>query len=134
MRETQSGRPHHIVADLRPLRFYVDELARQIRDLGEVSLRALLAHFEPERTRESLVGSFCALLELVKLGLVTVEQAGPRGEIVLRLRPEHATDFESVVRASLFDDELVEEPTAKPVGEDFGDRDGASEAGTPALG
>jgi segregation and condensation protein A len=111
-RETQSGRPHHVTADLRPLRFYVDELARKIRELGEVALHAVLAHFEPERSRESLVGSFCALLELVKLGLVTVEQQGPRGEIVLRLRPEHATDLESVVRASLFDDEVVEEPAA----------------------
>jgi chromatin segregation and condensation protein Rec8/ScpA/Scc1 (kleisin family) len=125
--DTQSGRPHHIHADLRPLRFYVDELARQIRDLGEVSLRALLAHFEPERTRESLVGSFCALLELVKLGLVTVDQEGPRGDIVLRLRPEHATDLESVVRASLFDDEIVEEPAAKPVAAEAGHRNGSPE-------
>jgi segregation and condensation protein A len=109
-RETQSGRPHHVVADLRPLRYYVDELAHRIRELGEVALHALLEHFEPERSRESLVGSFCALLELVKLGLVTVEQQGPRGQIVLRLRPEHATDLESVVRASLFDDEVVEGP------------------------
>jgi segregation and condensation protein A len=134
LRETQSGRPHHIHADVRPLRFYVDELARQIRDLGEVSLRALLAHFEPERTRESLVGSFCALLELVKLGLVTVEQEGTRGEIVLRLRPEHAGDIESVVRASLFDDELVEEPAAKPVAGDVGAGNGVSEEAIQPLG
>src|SRR5262249_25426537 len=91
-------------------RFYVDELARRIRQLGEIALHSLLERFEPERSRESLVGSFCALLELVKLGLVTVEQEGPRGEIVLRLRPEHAGDLESVVRASLCDDGGAGEP------------------------
>ena len=113
LRETQAGRPHHVAADGKPLRFYVDELAKRIRELGEVSLRALLAHFEPERSRESLVGSFCAVLELVKLGLVTVEQEGPKSDLVLRLRPEHASDMESVLRASLFDDEIAE-PTADP--------------------
>jgi segregation and condensation protein A len=112
LRETQAGRPHHVSADMRPLRFYVDELSRRILSLGEMPLRALLAHFEPERSREALVGSFCALLELVKLGLVTVDQEGPRGEIRLRLRPEHAGDLESVVRASLFDDEVTEEQVA----------------------
>ncbi len=112
LRETQAGRPHHVVADMRPLRYYVDELSRRILSLGEMPLRALLAHFEPERSREALVGSFCALLELVKLGLVTVEQDGAQGEIRLRLRPEHAGDLESVVRASLFDDEATEEPAA----------------------
>jgi segregation and condensation protein A len=113
-RETQAGRPHHIVANERPLRFYVDELARRMRELSEVSLRSLLAGFEAERSRESLVGSFCALLELVKLGLVTIEQQGPRGDIRLRLRPEHEGDLESVVRASLFDDEVAEESAPTP--------------------
>ena len=113
LRETQAGRPHHVAADGKPLRFYVDELAKRIRELGEVSLRSLLAHFAPERSRESLVGSFCAVLELVKLGLVTVEQEGPKSDLVLRLRPEHASDIESVLRASLFDDEIAE-PSADP--------------------
>jgi segregation and condensation protein A len=114
IRETQSGRPHHVRADGRPLRYYVDELAREIRAAGELSLASLLEKCEPEHSRESLVGSFCALLELVKLGLVTVEQDGPRGEIRLRLRPEHLADIESVVRASMFDDEVPEEPAFPP--------------------
>ena len=118
LRETQAGRPHHIAPDARPLRYYVDELAKQVREQGELSLRSLLERFEPERSRESLVGTFCALLELVKLGLVTIEQAGSHGAITVRLRPEHAGDLESVVRASLFDDELQadEEGPAAPDG------------------
>jgi segregation and condensation protein A len=125
LRETQAGRPHHVAADGKPLRFYVDELAKRIRELGEVSLRSLLAHFEPERSREALVGSFCAVLELVKLGLVTVEQEGPKSDLVLRLRPEHASDIESVLRASLFDDEIAE-PTV--------DHEVAAERNSEALG
>jgi segregation and condensation protein A len=109
LRETQSGRPHHVARDGRPLRFYVDALTRRIREIGEVSLRELLGHIEAEKSREALVGSFCGLLELVKLGLVTVEQAGPKEDIHVRLRPEHASDIESVVRESLFDDETPAE-------------------------
>ena len=106
LRETQSGRPHHVARDARPLRFYVDALTHRIREMGEVSLRDLLAHIEPEKSREALVGSFCGLLELVKLGLVSIEQADRRADIHIRLRPEHQLDLESVVRASLFDDEV----------------------------
>ncbi len=112
LRETQSGRPHHVATDGKPLRFYVQELARRIRDLRQVSLRSLLSQFEPERTRESLVGSFCAVLELVKLGLVAVEQEGPKGDLLLRLRPEHETDIEEILGASLFDDEIEDEGPA----------------------
>src|SRR6185436_10700673 len=113
VRETQSGRPHHVATDGKPLRYYVHELARRIRDLREVSLRALLGELEPERTRESLVGSFCAVLELVKLGLVSVEQETPKGDLLLRLRPEHETDIEEVLGASLFDDEITQEGPAE---------------------
>jgi segregation and condensation protein A len=117
LRETQSGHAHHISTDARPMRFYVDALARRIRDVGEVSLRELLAHIEPERSREALVGSFCGLLELVKLGLVAVEQPARLSDIRVRLRPGHETDLESIVRASLFDDEMSEEeaqPSPQP--------------------
>jgi len=114
LRETQSGRPHHVARDVHPLRFYVDALARRIREVGEVSLRELLSHIEPEKSREALVGSFCGLLELVKLGLVTVEQPGPKEDIHIRLRPEHESDLESVVRASLFDDEVPAEASPEP--------------------
>jgi segregation and condensation protein A len=113
LRETQAGRPHRILGDARPLRYYVDELARRIREVGEVSLRDLLSLIEPEKSREALVGSFCALLELVKLGLVKVDQPGRAADIRIRLNPEHEGDLESVVRASLFDDERTEEEPAE---------------------
>ncbi len=106
MRETLANRPHRVTADPRPLRFYVHELAHRIRERGDVTLRELLFTLDESPTKESLVGSFCALLELVKLGLVGVVQEDYRGEISIRLKPEHAIDIEEVVDASLFDDEL----------------------------
>jgi segregation and condensation protein A len=114
LRETQSGRPHKVAGDARPLRFYVDALTRRIREVGAMSLRDLLVHIEPEKSREALVGSFCGLLELVKLGLVSVEQDDHRADIQIRLRPEHEADLESVVRASLFDDERPAEASPPP--------------------
>ena len=120
LRETQSGRPHHVARDGHPLRYYVDALTRRIRELGAVSLRELLAQIEPEKSREALVGSFCGLLELVKLGLVTVDQTDPRGDIQIHLNPEHATDIESVVRESLFDDEVPAEAAPEAPGASAG--------------
>ena len=63
-------------------------------------------------TRESLIGSFCALLELVKLGLVQVAQDDKQSDIKIRLRPEHEVDIESIVQSSIFDDEALEESEA----------------------
>ncbi len=108
MRETLANRPHRVTTDPRPLRFYVHELAHRIRERGEVTLRDLLFLLDAAPSRESLVGSFCALLELVKLGLVGVTQDRQADEIMICLKPEHAGDIEDVVDASLFDDEIAE--------------------------
>ena len=70
-----------------------------------------------EPTRESLIGSFCALLELVKLGIVGVEQDARHGEIVLALKEEHAQDMDDVLEQSVLDDEArpeTEPPAATP--------------------
>ena len=57
----------------------------------------------------SLVGSFCALLELVKLGVIEVDQEERAADIGIRVRPEHREDIEAVVRATGFEDELEAE-------------------------
>jgi segregation and condensation protein A len=105
VRETLANRPHRVIADTRPLRYYVGTLAHRIRVAREVSLRDLIASFDEPPSREDLIGSFCALLELVKLGLVGVAQPGRGDDIVIRLCEEHASDIETVVEASIFDDE-----------------------------
>lgn len=114
MRETLANRPHRVSTDPRPLRFYVHELAHRIREAREVTLHDLFLMLDAAPSRESLVGSFCALLELVKLGLVGVVQESRDSDIMIRLKPEHASDIEEVVDASLFDDEIPEPPSSEP--------------------
>jgi segregation and condensation protein A len=112
MRETLANRPHRIAPERRPLRFYVAELARRIHAAREATLRELFLGVDEHPTRETLVGSFCALLELVKLGLVGVAQPDGEREIRIRLKPEHEVDIESIVQSSIFDDEAEDEPAA----------------------
>jgi len=105
MRETLANRPHRVTTDPRPLRYYVGALAHKIRAVRAVSLRELIDSFEEPPTREALIGSFCALLELVKLGLVAVVQHGRGDDIGIRLREEHEHDLDLVIESSVFDDE-----------------------------
>ena len=123
MRETLGHRPHRVRPDSRPLRFYVQALAARMRARGALSLRELVLGLDEEPTRESLIGSFCALLELVKLGLVGVSQPERHGEIQVELKPEHAGDIESLIESSVFDDEAP--PPAPP--------QAPEEATSPAL-
>jgi segregation and condensation protein A len=112
MRETLGHRPHRIQRESRPLRYYVQELAARMRARGSLSLREVVLGLDEEPSRESLVGAFCALLELVKLGLVGVTQPERNGEIRIELKPEHAGDIEGLIQSSVFDDEA---PPPAPV-------------------
>ncbi len=107
LRETLANRPHHVQGDPRPLRFYVAELARRVRDRGRVSLGVLLGEIDAAPTRETLVGAFCALLELVRLGVVTAAQDAPRGEIALVFQPEVEGDIEHLLEGTRFEDESL---------------------------
>jgi len=104
MRETLANRPHHIKADPRPLRFYVERMANLVRNAGDISLRAI-AEADEAPSRESMIGSFCALLEMCRMGLIHVTQDDWNSEIMVRLRPEHRIDLDDVVSGSSFDDE-----------------------------
>ncbi|MFM7281434.1 MAG: segregation and condensation protein A [Planctomycetia bacterium] len=106
MRETLGNRPHQVVRDSRPLRFYVRTMAHTLRGRNATSLRDLVLAIDKQPSRESLIGSFCALLELAKLGLITVAQTRVQGEIEVCLRPEHAEDVDAVIENSVLDDEL----------------------------
>lgn len=105
VRETLANRPHRVFSDPRPLRFYVAELAHRVRAQKRMSLREVVAMLDDEPTRESLVGSFCALLELCKLGIVRVVQEDRKGEIGIELNAEHSDDMDAVIQTSVFDDE-----------------------------
>lgn len=107
LRETLANQPRRVYGDPRPLRYYVRTLVEILREHSTegASLRTIVENIEGPPTRETLVGAFCALLELVKLGVCTVEQGADREDIVLRVRPEVCEDVDGLLEASHFDDE-----------------------------
>ncbi|MBI5363519.1 MAG: segregation/condensation protein A [Planctomycetes bacterium] len=105
MRETFADRPHRVQVEHRPLRYYVKDMAHRMRSKQRMSLRELFLEVEGGPSRESFIGTFCAMLELVKLGIVGIEQEGLHGEIVLALKQEHAADMDDVLDQSVLDDE-----------------------------
>lgn len=109
MRETLAGQSHHIKGDPRPLRWYVSNVGRAIQQNRRLGLRQLLTQFDETITKEGLIGTFCALLELIKLGVVTAVQANPRAEIEVALCEKIEGDFDELMRVSTFMDEAPEE-------------------------
>jgi segregation and condensation protein A len=104
MRETLADRPHRVVVEGRPLRYYVEQVVERLKTQPDVSLRALVKSFLLD-PREALIGSFCALLELVRLEVIEVAQDTPRGDIAIRVRSEKAAELDDVVRNTRFDEE-----------------------------
>jgi segregation and condensation protein A len=109
MRETLADRPHRIVVDERPMRYYVEQVVARLKAAPSLSLRALVASFAHD-SREALVGSFCALLELVRLEVIEVEQPEPRADIAIRVRAGRLGELEDVVRNTRFDEEAPAAP------------------------
>ncbi|MCY2959798.1 MAG: segregation/condensation protein A [Planctomycetota bacterium] len=105
MRETLANRPHQVTRDRRPLRHFVEEMARILTERRGSSLRDLVFAVDAEPTRESLIGSFCALLELARLGLVRLTQEAPTSEIAIDLRDDLPAPVSDILRDTVFDDE-----------------------------
>lgn len=141
MRETLSQHKMHIDADHRPLRWYVDRLVGRIKGPGSFSLRQLVESsvVDGEAHKSMLIGSFCALLELMKLGVVSAKQEGQDQDITITLRDEHAGDVDEIVRNSGFDDETEEaqaasnalSPAEESAGEAPGGRPEPAESASP---
>lgn len=134
MRETLADRPHRVEVDGRPLRFYVEQVVRRLQSEPRITLSGLVAGFDIAQ-REALVGSFCALLELVRLEVIEVDQRDRRGDIEIRVRDERAADLEDVVRQARFDEEQLPEEAASPApgapSNDEGDGEAPLENGAP---
>lgn len=105
MRETLAHRPHHVKGDPRPLRWYVRQVGKALHGRKEVRLKELVGAAVGPVSRESVVGVFCALLELMKLGVVSASQEGSDIEVSLAREDE---DLEDLISATRFLDE--EEP------------------------
>lgn len=121
-RETAADRRHHVVLDHRPMRFYVERMVDRLKTSRAGSLKELVGPIEGKDAAETLIGSFCALLELVKLQLVDVDQEGTGHDIAIRLREEARGDVDDVIRHAGFSDEAEpaaesDAPPAEPPGE-----------------
>jgi segregation and condensation protein A len=107
LRETRSPRPHRIGTDTRPLRWYVANLVNRLREKGSVTVTELVQDLGGEAPRETLVGVFCALLELVRLGIASPHQeAGPETDISIQYCEGHEEDLDLLLAATLFADEV----------------------------
>ncbi|HKB03160.1 MAG TPA: segregation/condensation protein A [Gemmataceae bacterium] len=85
VRETEALQPLHLVADETPQSAYLDLVREKLARGRRVVFRDL---FDPPHTRPRLIGVFLALLELIKLGEVCLDQPHPMGEIwVSSVRP-----------------------------------------------
>ena len=112
MRETLTGRTHKVKGDPRPLRWYVQTIGMAVRSHPEgATLQHLVTALSDVPTREGLVGAFCALLELMKIGLVSAKQDRQEDHILLHWAadPSQEGDLEDLIKASRFMDEDSEE-------------------------
>ena len=91
-------------------------------------MRSIVEALADVPTREGVVGAFCALLELMKIGLVGARQERQEDEIVLEWTAEPGSegDLDDLIRASRFMDE--EDPDLE--GSLDGDPGDESAAGT----
>lgn len=111
MRETLAHRPLEIRPDDRPVRWYVEHLVDWVKQRKELSLRELIETVsrEPKASKSMLIGTFCALLELMKLGVVRAHQPTAADDIHIVLRDDIEADIDDLVRFSGFDDEGAEQ-------------------------
>jgi len=114
MRETLSNKQMVITKDDRPLRYYVDRLVNTIQVRRRMSLREIVEQATEGESvdKRVMIGTFCALLELVKIGVCTARQGSASDDIDIVLRDEVGSDLESIVRLTEFDDEKAADEAA----------------------
>jgi len=78
VRETQALQPLHVVTDETPQSSYLDLVRQKLHGADRLPFQAL---FDPPYTRPRLIGLFLAILELIKLAEVVLNQPEPFGDI-----------------------------------------------------
>ena len=84
MRETLALTPNQIVVDETPMHVFSAEIVERLAQTAALTFSAI---FTPPHTRGRLLGLFLAILELIKMRRLAVEQPEPFGEMLLRLLP-----------------------------------------------
>ena len=83
LEETDFGKTYVVEKDTRTLKAWMEDLLNSIHQAG--GKKTFREVFAPEKGRTHLIGTFMALLELMKQGLVRAQQMEPEGEIYLTL-------------------------------------------------
>ncbi len=108
MKETMGRLPQTIVYDDIPVSEFMHRLVERMG--GEASVR-FWELFEGRRDRMHVVGTFLALLELIRRRGVVAFQEEPFGEILLRLRPGEEAPEPSADAHSPTEDQAREKAT-----------------------
>ena len=111
MRETLADRPHQIRGDSRPLRWFVKSVGSAVQECGEIRLEDLVERCAGPSARETLIGVFCALLELMKLGVVAAHGGTESSEVLLkRVEGVSDEDLDDLIGHTQLLDEAETEP------------------------
>ncbi len=108
MKETMGRLPQTIVYDDIPVSEFMHRLVERMG--GESSVR-FWELFEGRRDRMHVVGTFLALLELIRRRVVVAFQKEPFGEILLQLRPGEEAPEPSADAQAPTEDQVREEAT-----------------------
>ena len=111
MRETLADRPHQIRGDARPLRWFVKSVGSAVQECAEIRLEDLVERCAGPSARETLIGVFCALLELMKLGVVAAHGGSEASEVLLkRVEGVSDEDLDDLIGHTQLLDEAETEP------------------------
>ena len=108
MKETMGRLPQTIVYDDIPVSEFMHRLVERMG--GESSVR-FWELFEGRRDRMHVVGTFLALLELIRRRVVVAFQEEPFGEILLQLRPGEGAPEPSADAQAPTEDQVREKAT-----------------------
>ncbi len=93
LREAETLQPSPIIVDDTPQHVYQAQIRQQLQRENRCTFRDL---FHPPFTRSRLVGLFLAVLEMIRLGQLEIEQIDRFGEIWVALRDEQLEQPESI--------------------------------------
>jgi len=125
LEETDFGKTYQVEKDEKPMRAFLDELRGKLEARKQIPFRHA---FNPEEGKMGMIGTFMAMLELMKQGEMNATQDVPFSEILLIWIPPEE-------RRPMFDDEPAREvepieatdaPTETPA-------EAPSDANEPAL-
>lgn len=101
----QVSKKLNIGVDKRNIRFFTERVLEQVRSRPEVAFREL---FRKEEGRMALIGTFIAVLEMMKQGVLKAHQSPGFGEIMVAFRGDSGLTVEEILASDHRVDSLDE--------------------------